>query len=195
MLRRRPGEISSRQIYRPARGLCHIFAGMLAKNQTLAVLGCGTMGEAIVRGSAAFGAAGAGADLRDRPARRGREVAAREARHPRHQRQPRSVACGATSCSCASSRTRSGRCWPGPTMQTLLAGKLVISIAAGVRLDAAGGLAARERGGPRDAQHPVPDRRGHDRHRARRRRQRRAGQGGAGDLQLRRRAAWRPKTR
>ena len=64
---------------------------MLAENQTLTVLGCGTMGEAIVRGLLRSG--------RLKPAqifatdRRAEVVqgAAREARHPRHQRQRRGV--------------------------------------------------------------------------------------------------------
>jgi pyrroline-5-carboxylate reductase len=107
---------------------------MLAKNQTLSVLGCGTMGEAIVRGILRSG--------RLEPAQilatdRRAEVlkALREKHNIRTTSDNREASRAGDVVLVCVKPHEVGPLLAGPDMETLLAGKLVISIAAGVRLD------------------------------------------------------------
>ena len=86
---------------------------MLAKNQTLTVLGCGTMGEAIVRGILRSGRLEPGQIFAtDRRAEVAKSL--REKHGIRTTSDNREAFAPATWCSCASSRTRSGRCCATP---------------------------------------------------------------------------------
>src|SRR5262245_23292417 len=106
---------------------------MLSKDQTLTVLGCGTMGEAIVRGLLRSGLAPAQVFATDRRP----EVA--RALHEKHGIKTTSdnkEACraGTTVLVCVKPH-EVGPLLSDPELSPLLAGKLVISIAAGIRLD------------------------------------------------------------
>jgi len=125
------------EIYRPGRGNtnCAILRGvMLAKDQTLTVLGCGTMGEAIVRGILRSG--------RLQPAQifatdRRAEVtkALREKHGIRTTSDNReAVRAGDVVLVCVKPH-EVGPLLRDPETAKLLEGKLLISIAAGIRLD------------------------------------------------------------
>ena len=107
---------------------------MLAKDQTLTVLGCGTMGEAIVRGILRSG--------RLEPAqvlatdRRAEVLKALREKHSIRTTSDNREACrvGDVVVVCVKPH-EVGPLLGAPDMAALLEGKLVISIAAGVRLD------------------------------------------------------------
>jgi pyrroline-5-carboxylate reductase len=107
---------------------------MLAKNQTLTVLGCGTMGEAMVRGILRSG--------RLEPAqvlatdRRNEVLKALREKHSIRTTSDNREACKAGDVVLVCVKPHEVTPLLGaPDMATLLAGKLVISIAAGIRLD------------------------------------------------------------
>ena len=125
------------EIYRPGRGNtnCAILRGvMLAKDQTLTVLGCGTMGEAIVRGILRSGRLQlAQIFATDRRA----EVtkALREKHGIRITSDNReAVRAGDVVLVCVKPH-EVGPLLRDPETAKLLEGKLLISIAAGIRLD------------------------------------------------------------
>jgi pyrroline-5-carboxylate reductase len=107
---------------------------MLAKTETLAVLGCGTMGEAMVRGLLRSG--------RLEPSqifatdRRAEVAAALREKHGIRTTGDNREACqaGAVVLVCVKPH-EVGPLLSNPDLAALLVGKLVISIAAGVRLD------------------------------------------------------------
>jgi pyrroline-5-carboxylate reductase len=106
---------------------------MLADNQTLTVLGCGTMGEAIVRGLLH--------SKRLKPAqvfatdRRPEVVKALREKHGIRAGSDNAEACAAADVVIVCVKPQEvGAAVGTPEMRKILAGKLVISIAAGVRL-------------------------------------------------------------
>jgi pyrroline-5-carboxylate reductase len=107
---------------------------MLAKTETLTVLGCGTMGEAIVRGLLRSG--------RLEPSqifatdRRAEVTAALHEKHGIRTTSDNLEACQAAQVVLVCVKPHEvGPLLSNPQMTALLAGKLIISIAAGVRLD------------------------------------------------------------
>jgi pyrroline-5-carboxylate reductase len=107
---------------------------MLAENQTLAVLGCGTMGEAIVRGLLKSG--------RLKPAqiyatdRRAEVVKALKEKHGIRATSDNAAACAAAAVVVVCVKPHEvANVVSEPETKKALEGKLVISIAAGVRLE------------------------------------------------------------
>jgi pyrroline-5-carboxylate reductase len=107
---------------------------MLAKDQTLTVLGCGTMGEAIVRGLLRSGRLEASQIF----------ATDRRAHVVEKLRQTHGIRAGSDNKEAAKAAHVAlvcvkphevGPLLAGPEMSSLLAGKLVISIAAGIRLE------------------------------------------------------------
>jgi pyrroline-5-carboxylate reductase len=107
---------------------------MLADNQTLTVLGCGTMGEAIVRGLLSSGRlAAAQVFATDR---RPEVVKALREKHGIHAGSDNAEACRAAHVVVVCVKPHEvGAVVGTPEMRKILAGKVVISIAAGVRLE------------------------------------------------------------
>ena len=117
---------------------------MLAKNQTLTVLGCGTMGEAIVRGILRSG--------RLEPAqifatdRRAEVVKALREKHGIRTTSDNREACRAGDVVLVCVKPHEvGPLLRDAEIAQALAGKLVISIAAGVRLDQLAGWLPEQR--------------------------------------------------
>src|SRR4029079_2693425 len=118
----------------PSRGPCIFRSALLAKTQTLTVLGCGTMGEAIVRGILRSG--------RLEPAqifatdRRAEVVKALREKHAiRTTSANREAARAADVVVVCVKQHEVGPLLRDAEIGKSLAGKLVISIAAGIRLD------------------------------------------------------------
>jgi pyrroline-5-carboxylate reductase len=114
--------------------LCDSWTAMLAKTETLTVLGCGTMGEAIVRGLLRSG--------RLEPSqifatdRRAEVTAALHAKHGIRTTSDNREACQAATVVLVCVKPHEvGPLLSNPAVAGLLVGKLVVSIAAGVRLD------------------------------------------------------------
>lgn len=107
---------------------------MLARDETLAVLGCGTMGEAIVRGLLRSGrVAPTQVFATDR---RAEVVKALSAKHGVRTTSDNHEACRAAQLAIVCVKPHEvGPLLSDPETAALLAGKLVVSIAAGVRLD------------------------------------------------------------
>jgi pyrroline-5-carboxylate reductase len=109
---------------------------MLSKDQTLTVLGCGTMGEAIVRGLLRSGLAPAQVFATDR---RPEVARALREKHGIKTTSDNKEACRAGNVVLVCVKPHEvGPLLSDPEMAPLLAGKLVISIAAGIRLDQLG---------------------------------------------------------
>ena len=107
---------------------------MLAKNQTLAVLGCGTMGEAIVRGL--LNSKRLEASQIFATDRRPEIVKALKDKHGIRATADNAEACRAAEVVVVCVKPHEvGGVVSAPETQKALAGKLVISIAAGVRLE------------------------------------------------------------
>jgi pyrroline-5-carboxylate reductase len=107
---------------------------MLANDQTLTVLGCGTMGEAIVRGLLRSGQLQPGQIFATD--RRAEVTAALREKHGIRTTSDNAEACRAGQVVLVCVKPHEvGPLVSTPEMAALLAGKLVISIAAGIRLD------------------------------------------------------------
>jgi len=107
---------------------------MLANDQTLTVLGCGTMGEAIVRGLLRSGQLQPGQIFATD--RRAEVAAALREKHGIRTTSDNAEACRAGQVVLVCVKPHEvGPLLSTPEMSSLLVGKLVISIAAGIRLD------------------------------------------------------------
>jgi pyrroline-5-carboxylate reductase len=107
---------------------------MLADNQTLTVLGCGTMGEAIVRGLLSSGRLEAAQVFATD--RRPEVVKALREKHGIRAGSDNAEACRAAHVVVVCVKPHEvGAVVGTPEMRKILAGKVVISIAAGVRLE------------------------------------------------------------
>ncbi len=107
---------------------------MLAKTETLTVLGCGTMGEAIVRGLLRSGRLQA-AQIFATDRRAEVATALREKHGIRTTSDNREACQAATVVLVCVKPHEVGPLLSNPELGALLAGKLVVSIAAGVRID------------------------------------------------------------
>ena len=114
--------------------MCDSHEPMLGKTETLAVLGCGTMGEAIVRGLLRSGKLEPSQIFATD--RRAEVAAALREKHGIRTTSDNAEACRAGQVVLVCVKPHEvGPLLSTPEMSSLLVGKLVISIAAGIRLD------------------------------------------------------------